>query len=164
MDSITDSKDMSVRTSERQWRTGNPAVLQCMGKQRVGHNLVTEQQQIITNKASCPREIQFIFIAFDLLLEKMTSWTWFSLWYVRPFTVLIICHLILELQLFESLGSNTSVIDFLSSSLWTFWSDCDKMPENIAVADIYIVPGSVLSSPPTLYHSVLGSYWLSQFF
>ena len=38
------------------------------------------------------------------------------------------------------------------------------MPENIAVADIYIVPGSVLSSPPTLYHSVLGSYWLPQFF
>ena len=47
-------------------------MLQCMGLQRVGHNLLTEQQ-IITNKASCPREIQFIFIAFDLLLEKMTS-------------------------------------------------------------------------------------------
>ena len=48
-------------------------MLQCMGWQRVGQNLVAEQQQIVTNKASCPREIQFIFIAFDLLLEKMTK-------------------------------------------------------------------------------------------
>ena len=58
--------------SERQWRAGKPGVPQCMGSQRVGQNLVAEQQQII-NKASCPREIQFIFIAFDLLLEKMTK-------------------------------------------------------------------------------------------
>ena len=57
----------------RQWRAGKPGVLQCMGWQRVGQNLVAEQQQIVTNKASCPREIQFIFIAFDLLLEKMTK-------------------------------------------------------------------------------------------
>ena len=30
--------------SGRQWRTGKPGVLQSMGSQRVGHNLVTEQQ------------------------------------------------------------------------------------------------------------------------
>ena len=31
--------------SRRWWRTGRPGVLQSMGSQRVGHNLVTEQQQ-----------------------------------------------------------------------------------------------------------------------
>ena len=31
--------------SGRQWRTGKPGVLQSMGWQRVGHDLVTEQQQ-----------------------------------------------------------------------------------------------------------------------
>ena len=31
----------------RYWRTGKPGVLQSMGLQRVGHNLVTEQQQEI---------------------------------------------------------------------------------------------------------------------
>ena len=30
--------------SRRWWRTGKPSVLQPMGSQRVGHNLVTEQQ------------------------------------------------------------------------------------------------------------------------
>ena len=31
--------------SERWWRTGKPGMLQSMGSQRVGHDLVTEQQQ-----------------------------------------------------------------------------------------------------------------------
>ena len=31
--------------SGRQWRTGKPGMLQFMGLQRVGHDLVTEQQQ-----------------------------------------------------------------------------------------------------------------------
>ena len=31
--------------SARQWRTGKPGLLQSMGLQRVGHNLVTGQQQ-----------------------------------------------------------------------------------------------------------------------
>ena len=34
-------------SSGRQWRTGKPSVLQSMGSQRVGHNLVTEQQQAV---------------------------------------------------------------------------------------------------------------------
>ena len=38
-------------SSGRQWRTGKPGMLQFMGSQRVGHNLVTEQhQQQITYK------------------------------------------------------------------------------------------------------------------
>ena len=31
--------------SRRSWRTGKPGMLQCMGSQRVRHNLATEQQQ-----------------------------------------------------------------------------------------------------------------------
>ena len=35
--------------SRRYWRTGKPGVLQSMGSQRVGHNLVIEQQQQIVS-------------------------------------------------------------------------------------------------------------------
>ena len=41
--SITDLKDMSL---SRQWRTGKPGMLQSTGSQIVGHDWVTEQQQI----------------------------------------------------------------------------------------------------------------------
>ena len=44
LDGITDSKDMSLRSSGRCWRTGKPGVLQSMGSQRVGHDWATEQQ------------------------------------------------------------------------------------------------------------------------
>ena len=42
LDGITDTMDMSL---SKLWgrRTGKPDVLQSMGSQRVGHNLVTEQ-------------------------------------------------------------------------------------------------------------------------
>ena len=33
--------------SRRQWRTGKPGVLQCMGSERLGHDWMTEQQQQI---------------------------------------------------------------------------------------------------------------------
>ena len=33
--------------SGRQWRTGKPGMLQSMGSQRLGHNLLTGQQQIV---------------------------------------------------------------------------------------------------------------------
>ena len=32
-----------------EWRTGEPGMLQCLGLQRVGHDLATEQQQIQTH-------------------------------------------------------------------------------------------------------------------
>ena len=35
--------------SGRQWKTGKPGMLQSMGWQRVGHNLVTEQQRLFGN-------------------------------------------------------------------------------------------------------------------
>ena len=40
--------------SSRQWRTGKPGVLQFMGSQRVGHDLVTEQQGERRAKTSLP--------------------------------------------------------------------------------------------------------------
>ena len=44
LDGIT---NMSLSKLRRQWRTGKPGVLQSMGLQRLGHDLVTEQQHVI---------------------------------------------------------------------------------------------------------------------
>ena len=46
LDDITDSMDMSL---SKLWEMVSPGVLQSMGSQRVGHNLVTEQQHIYHN-------------------------------------------------------------------------------------------------------------------
>ena len=43
LDSITSSMNMNLSNLEGQ-KTGKPGDLQTMGSQRVGHNLVTEQQ------------------------------------------------------------------------------------------------------------------------
>ena len=43
LDGITSLMDMNLGKLRR---TGKPGVLQSIGSQRVGHNLVTEQQQI----------------------------------------------------------------------------------------------------------------------
>jgi len=45
LNSITDSMDMNLRNFRRLWRTEETGVVQSMGWQRVGHDLVTEQQQ-----------------------------------------------------------------------------------------------------------------------
>ena len=44
LDGITDSMDLSLCSSRRWWRTEKPGVLQSTRSQRVGHDLVTEQQ------------------------------------------------------------------------------------------------------------------------
>ena len=45
LDNITNSMDMSLSKSRRQWRTEEPGLLQFIGLQRVEHDLVTEHQQ-----------------------------------------------------------------------------------------------------------------------
>ena len=47
LDSITNSMNMNLSNFEGQ-RTGKPGDLQTMGSQRVGHNLVTEQQNSLS--------------------------------------------------------------------------------------------------------------------
>ena len=44
LDSITDSMDMNL-SKLQEIKTGKPRVLQSMGLQRVGYDLMTEQQQ-----------------------------------------------------------------------------------------------------------------------
>ena len=51
LNDITDSMDMSLSNSGRQWRTGKPGVLQSMGSQRVRHNLATEKQQFTNDNS-----------------------------------------------------------------------------------------------------------------
>ena len=46
LNGIADPTDMSLsKLWERWWRTGKPDMLQSTGSQRVGHNLVTKQQE-----------------------------------------------------------------------------------------------------------------------
>ena len=45
LDDITDSMDMDLCKLLREWRTEGPGVLQSIGSQRVGHDLVIEHQQ-----------------------------------------------------------------------------------------------------------------------
>ena len=52
LDGITDSVDMNWVNSMKQWTTGKPGVLQSMGSQRAGHNLVTEQNSNLKNPHS----------------------------------------------------------------------------------------------------------------
>ena len=46
LDCITDSMDMNLSKLQETMKDREPGVLQSIGSQRVGHNLVTEQQQI----------------------------------------------------------------------------------------------------------------------
>ena len=46
LDGITDSMHMSLSKLREIVRTGKPGMLQFMGSQRVGHILVTEQQEL----------------------------------------------------------------------------------------------------------------------
>ena len=76
LDSITDSMDVSLSKPWRYWRTGEPGVLQSMGSQRLGHDLVTEQQQRCRKSAdSAQRESQAS--AHVCLLLKSTTYRTF---------------------------------------------------------------------------------------
>ena len=47
LDGITYVMDMSLRNSRNWWLTGKPGMLQSMGSQRVGHDRVTELNELI---------------------------------------------------------------------------------------------------------------------
>ena len=53
LDGITDPMNKSLRNSRRWWRRGKPGMLWSVGSQRVGHNLVTEQQQQREHTYTC---------------------------------------------------------------------------------------------------------------
>ena len=44
LDDITDSMDMNLGKLQEMVRDGKPGMLQSMGSQKVGHNMVNEQQ------------------------------------------------------------------------------------------------------------------------
>ena len=70
---VTGHKSEQTR---RQWKTGKPGVLQSMGSQRVGHNLVTEQQQqpIILSFIEC-----FLWLHIkSFRFTRNTAFSWFS--------------------------------------------------------------------------------------
>ena len=67
LNGITDSKDMSLNNSGRQWRTGKPGVLQFTGSKRVGHDLATEQQKQPTHKAFIWRAVLESFHIIELI-------------------------------------------------------------------------------------------------
>ena len=56
VDSITDPMYMSLVSSGSWWWTGKPGVLQSMWSQRVGHDLVTEQQHSLQDLSSPSRD------------------------------------------------------------------------------------------------------------
>ena len=54
LDGITNSMAMSLGKLRRQWKTGKPGVLQSTGSQRVGHDLVMDQQQTLITSLVVP--------------------------------------------------------------------------------------------------------------
>ena len=63
MDSVTNSMDVNLSKLWEIVRTGEPGVLQPMGSQKVGHDLVTEQQFILlTNNCNISSHLLIMFI------------------------------------------------------------------------------------------------------
>ena len=62
--------------SRRQWSIGKPGVLQSMGSQRVGHNLMTEKQKIKQARTLIPFLILITFLVLNRLLgpESCVKW------------------------------------------------------------------------------------------
>ena len=65
LDGIINSMDMSLSKLWRWLKTGKPGVLQSMGSQRVGHDLVTGQQYCFC----------FVLIFWSQVMWDLSSWT-----------------------------------------------------------------------------------------
>ena len=63
LDGITDSMDMSLRSSRSWWWTGKPGVLQSLGLQRVGHNWATGLNWIWEHRRAFPFAFICLFLA-----------------------------------------------------------------------------------------------------
>ena len=66
LDSITNSTDMNLSKLWEMWRTGKHGILQSMGSQRVGHNLMTKQQRYLDWKIFCCCSFQQIELTMSL--------------------------------------------------------------------------------------------------
>ena len=67
LDSITDSKDMSLSKHQEMVKNGNPSVQQSLGSQRVGHGWATQQQQLR------PKYNSILHSGFYLLCDSVQS-------------------------------------------------------------------------------------------
>ena len=63
-------------SSGRWWRTGKPGMLQSMGWQRDGHDLVTEQQQQITLHSTHMQECPYILCPLTSALRTIWNMRW----------------------------------------------------------------------------------------
>ena len=58
--------------SRRWWRTGKPDVLQSLGSERLGHDLATEQQQLLLLQGSWPQISHNNYSFYSLCLTDIT--------------------------------------------------------------------------------------------
>ena len=118
-------------SSGRRWRTAETGVLQSMGSQRVGHDWVTEQQQIICHLVMlvselCKRSnlLYIIYVTFTQLYvskNHLCCWMWWLLPHVhcsRYFMSWLYQNLFL---FFSSKYFKIFIHDFLFDS-WLFGS------------------------------------------
>ena len=69
LDGMTDSMNMSLRSSGSWWWTGKPGMLQAMGSQRIKHNWATE----LTNESNQPIKLRKNKNYLIYLLEKEST-------------------------------------------------------------------------------------------
>ena len=73
LEDITNSMDTSLSKSGRWWRTGKSGMQQSMGSQRVGHNLVTEEQS--SEQFYCAELLKLPFILEFVVRLYVCIWS-----------------------------------------------------------------------------------------
>ena len=121
-----------LEQTRRWWTTGKPGMLQSMGWQRVGHDWVTEQQQI-NYRVICSRfvkNIMDIFIGMALIWRFL--WIVWAFWqnyffqskthYIFPFLSIVFNFLHQCFSLFKVCLSSLRLTSFLGILYFLF--DC----------------------------------------